>query len=108
LEQISTQPDNKVEVIELDCNFMNWVDNKTSLAKWRPLEKVLEKEGFRNNLKEVRVKLSLSTIAPSERSKISVGLMDIFLELRERGVVVSVEDQGPKDYHFMSVDDDVV
>ena len=86
---------------------MNWVDNKRSLAKWRPLEKVLEKEGFKN-LKEVRVKLSVSTIAPSERSKISVGLEDIFLELRERGVVFSVEDQGQKDYHFMSVDDDIV
>ena len=97
LDQISTET-NKIEIIELECNLMQWFGSKALEAQWKPLEKVLEKDGFRNKLKEVRVRLSVTTNAINDRIKIAVGLMDLFHSLRERGVIISVQDQGQRDF----------
>ena len=90
LDQVSTDTNNKIEIIELECNFMRWFDNKVLKTQWRPLEKVLDKVGFRNSLKEVRVKLSVNTNGMSDRYKTAIGFMDLFPSLRERGVIILV------------------
>ena len=92
LDQVSTHADNKIEIIELECNLMRWLDHKSLKAQWRPLENVLDKAGFRNKLKEIRVGLSVSTNASIDRGRIAIGFMDLFHSLRERGVVISVQD----------------
>lgn len=86
--------DNMVEIIEVECNLMRWIDDRTLKAQWRPLEEVLNKGVFRNKLREVRVKLSVRTNRTNDRCKIAVGFTDLFSSLRERGIVISVEDQG--------------
>jgi len=101
LKQVSTQPDNKIETIQLECNFMRWFDTKVLKAQWRPLEKVLNEKGFANKLKEVKIRLSVDTNVKSDRDRIVVGFMDLFHSLRERGVVVSVQDQSRKNDRFM-------
>ena len=90
LDQVSTGTDNKIEIIELECNFMRWFDVKVLKSQWRPLEKVLDKVGFKNSLKEVRVKLSNNTNGTSDRYKAAIGFMDLFPTLRERGVIILV------------------
>ena len=90
LDQVSTDTDNKIEKIELECNLMRWFGNKMLKTQWRPLEKVLDKVGFRNRLKEVRVKLSVNTNGRSDRYKTAMGFMDLFPTLRERGVIILV------------------
>lgn len=102
LEQVSTNSHNKLEVIEIECNLMRWIDNKTMKSHWRPFEEVLNNVGFSNRLKEVRVKLSVSTNGTSDRCKIMVGFMDLFPSLRERGVIISVQDQGQRNDRFVS------
>ena len=87
LDQVSTNTDNKIEIIELECKFIRWFDNKVLKTQWRPLEKVLDKVGFRSSLKEVRVKLSVIT---NRRYKTAIGFMDLFPSLRERGVIILV------------------
>ena len=101
LDQVSTNLNNKIEVIEIECNLIRWMDNKTLKAQWRPLEEVLEKVGFRNGLKEVRVKLSVSTNGTRDRRKIAMGFVDLFPSLRERGVIISVQDQGQRNDQFV-------
>jgi hypothetical protein len=83
---------------------MRWFDNQTLKVYWTHLENVLDKVGFRNKLKEVRLRLSVSTNTTSDRSRIVVGFMELFHSLRERGVVISVEDQSQENHQFMSVD----
>ena len=87
LNQVSTNADNKIEIIELECKFIRWFDNKVLKTQWKPLEKVLDKVGFRNSLKEVRVKLSVIT---NRRYKTAIGILDLFPSLRERGVIILV------------------
>ncbi|KAF8809288.1 hypothetical protein BYT27DRAFT_7222526 [Phlegmacium glaucopus] len=102
LGPISTDINNKIEIIELECNLMRWLDNKSLKAQWRPLEKVLDKDGFRNKLKEIRVGLSVSTNVPSDRSRMVTGFStDLFASLRKRGVVISVQDQGRTNDRFL-------
>ena len=91
LDQVSTNTDNKIETIELECKFMRLFDNKALKTQWRPLEKVLDKDGFRNSLKEVRVKLSIITNGTSVRYKTAIGFMGLFPSLRERGVIILVQ-----------------
>jgi hypothetical protein len=69
---------------------MRWFDNKALKIEWRPLEKVLDKVGFRSSLKEVRVKLLVNTNGTSDRYKTAIGFMDLFPSLRERGVIILV------------------
>ena len=93
LDQVSANAGNKIEVIELEFKFMRWSDNKVLKTQWRPLEKVLDKVGFRNSLKEVRVKLSVITNGTSDRYKTAIGFMDLFpsfKSLRERRVIILV------------------
>ena len=94
LDQVSTNTNNKIEVIEIECNLIRWIDKNTLKDQWRPLEEVLDKVGFRNKLKEVRVKLSVGTNGKSDRGKIAVAVMVLFPSLRERGVIISVQDEG--------------
>ena len=90
LDQVSTNTDNKIEIIELECKFTRLFDHKVLKTQWRPLEKVLDKVGFRNGLKEVRVKLSVITNGTNDRYKTAIGFVDLFPSLRGRGVNISV------------------
>jgi hypothetical protein len=90
LDQVSTYTDNKIEIIELEFKFIRLFDNKVLKTQWRPLEKVLDKVGFRSSLKEVRVKLSANSNRTSDRYKTAIGFMDLFPSLRERGVIIII------------------
>lgn len=92
LDQVSTYTDNRIEIIELDCKFMRWFDSKVLRTEWRPLEKVLDKVGFRSSLKEVRLKLSGNINRTSDRYKTAIVFMDFFPSLRERGVIIVILD----------------
>lgn len=92
LDQISENMNNKVEIIELECHLLQRFDNKALAAQLMPLEKVLNKVGFRNKLREVRVMLPVTTSIESDRYKTRIGFIDLFSFLRERGVVISVQD----------------
>ena len=92
LNQVSTDTNNKIEIIELECHFMRWSDNKVLKTRWRLLEKILDKVGFRSSLKEVRVKLSVDINGATDRYKTAIGFMELFPSLRERGVNICVSE----------------
>jgi hypothetical protein len=63
-DQVSSDSDNQIEIIELACILLAPFDDHEVLeAQWRRLENVLDEVGFRNKLKEVRMRLSVNSWA---------------------------------------------
>jgi hypothetical protein len=92
LDQVSTDTDNTIETIEIECDFLWLFDSKELKTQWRPLEMVLDKVGFRNSLKEVRVDLAANPRRFGGRymADSKIDFMDLFSSLRERGVFILV------------------